>query len=80
MKNWNIPWVGRLPDKAIVKLTVVFRKNGEVASLELVEGAALDALAEAALNAVRMSFPFPSLPDDFPADLLQASFEFVYHD
>lgn len=80
VKNWNLPWVGRLADKAIVKLTVVFRKNGEVASLELVEGATLDALAEAALNAVRMSFPFPSLPDDFPADLLQASFEFDYYD
>jgi hypothetical protein len=27
-----------------------------------------------------MSFPFPSLPDDFPADLLEASIEFNYHD
>jgi hypothetical protein len=80
VKNWNLPWVGRLPDKAIVKLTVVFRKNGEIASLELVEGTALDALDEAALNAVRMSFPFPALPDDFPADLLEASIEFNYHD
>jgi hypothetical protein len=80
VKNWNLPWVGRIPDKAIVKLAVVFRKNGEIASLELVEGTALDALDEAALNAVRMSFPFPSLPDDFPADLLEASIEFNYHD
>jgi len=80
VKNWNLPSVGRLPDKAIVKLTVVFRKNGEIASLEIVEGTALDALDEAALNAVRMSFPFPALPDDFPADLLEASIEFNYHD
>ena len=80
VKNWNLPWVGRIPDKAIVKLAVVFRKNGEIASLELVEGTALDALDQAALNAVRMSFPFPSLPDDFPADLLEASIEFNYHD
>ena len=80
VKNWNLPWVGRLPDKAIVKLTVVIKKNGEMATLELVEGTALDALDEAALNAVRMSFPFPALPDDFPADLLEASIEFNYHD
>jgi len=80
LKNWNLPWVGRLPDKAFVKIIVVIKKNGEIASLELVEGTALDSLDEAALNAVRASLPFPALPDDFPADLLEASIEFNYHD
>jgi TonB family protein len=79
-KNWNLSWMGSLPDKAVVRIIVVVQKTGEVSSVELVEGTALDDLDQAALNAVRTSLPFPALPADFPGDFLEASIEFSYHD
>jgi len=80
MKNWDLPWTSGLSGRTQVRVVVVVRKNGELASVELVEGTARDVLDEAALGAVRASLPFPALPDDFPGDFLEASIEFTYHD
>jgi TonB family protein len=80
VKNWELPWASGLSERTQVRVIVVVRKNGELASIELVEGTARDVLDEAALRAVRESLPFPALPDDFPGDFLEASIEFTYHD
>lgn len=80
LKNWNLPPVGDLPERAQVKVVLMISKNGEVSSLELVEGTALDELDQAALKAIRASLPLPALPADFPGDFLEASIEFTYHD
>lgn len=80
MKNWDLPWTSGLSGRTQVRVIVVVRKNGELASVELVEGTARDILDEAALGAVRASLPLPALPDDFPGDFLEASIEFTYHD
>lgn len=80
IKNWEIPMAGDLRARAAVKVVLMIKKDGQVASIEFVEGTALDALDEAALTAIRASFPLPALPDDFPGDLLEAVIEFVYHD
>ena len=80
MKNWELPWASGLSGRVQVRVIIVVRKNGELASVELVEGTARDVLDQAALQAVRASLPFPALPGDFPGDFLEASIEFTYHD
>jgi len=80
IKNWEIPTSGNLQARAAVKVVLLVKKGGEVASIEFVEGTALDALDEAALTAIRASLPLPALPNDFPGDMLEATIEFVYHD
>lgn len=80
VKNWEIPATGGLQARAAVKVIVMVQKDGQVASIQFVEGTALDALDEAALTAIRSSLPLPALPDDFPGDLLEAVIEFVYHE
>jgi hypothetical protein len=79
-KNWVLPDIGRLAARTRVRIILVIRKNGELSSLEISEGSSLDVLDEAAVKALRASLPFPSLPDDFPGDLLEADFEFAYED
>jgi TonB family protein len=59
---------------------VVIRKTGELDSIEILEGTTVEALDRAALDAIRAALPFPALPEDFPGDLLEIIFEFVYND
>lgn len=80
IRNWDLPWAGTLQTRTAVKIVLMIKKDGEVISIELVEGTALDTLDEAALAAIRASLPLPALPDDFPGDILEAAIEFVYHD
>lgn len=80
IQNWEIPSTGGLRARAAVKVVIMVKKDGQVASIEFIEGTALDALDEAALTAIRSSLPLPALPDDFPGDLLEAVVEFVYHE
>ncbi|MBD3384011.1 TonB family protein [candidate division KSB1 bacterium] len=53
-------------------------KNGQVDNLELIGYNGHKALAETALNAVRASDPFRSLPDDFPDKYLDLTWKFIY--
>ncbi len=80
IRNWEIPGTGGLQARAVVKVIVMVQKDGQAASIQFVEGTALDALDEAALTAIRSSLPLPALPDDFPGDMLEVVIEFVYHD
>jgi TonB family protein len=61
-------------------MIVVIKKTGELDSIEILEGTSLETLDRAALEAIRASLPFPALPADFPGDLLEITFEFVYND
>jgi outer membrane biosynthesis protein TonB len=79
-RNWILPDVGRLAARTRVKIVLIIRRNGELASLEVSESSSLDVLDDAAVKALRASLPFPALPDDFPGDLLEADFEFAYED
>jgi TonB family protein len=78
--NWALPSVPELPEGARISMIVVIKKTGELDSIEILEGTSLEALDRAALDALRASLPFPALPADFPGDLLEISFEFVYND
>lgn len=78
--NWTLPSVPEVPETARISMNVVIKKTGELDSIEIIEGTSLEALDRAALDALRLSLPFPPLPADFPGDLLEIHFEFVYND
>ena len=78
--NWNLPAVTELPDQAKISMIVVIKKSGELDSIEILEGTTIEVLDRAALEAIRAGLPFPALPADFPGDLLEIIFEFVYND
>ena len=77
---WNLPAASELPDTAKVRLIVVIKKSGDLDSIEILEGTSVEVLDRAALEAIRAGLPFPALPADFPGDLLEIIFEFVYND
>lgn len=78
--NWALPAVPGFLDSAKISMIVVIKKSGELDSIEILEGTSLEILDRAALDAIRTSLPFPPLPSDFPGDLLEITFEFVYND
>ena len=78
--NWTLPAVPEVPNGAKIGMIVVIKKTGELDSIEILEGTSLEILDRAALEAIRVSLPFPALPADFPGDLLEITFEFVYND
>jgi TonB family protein len=78
--HWVLPSVAALPDKAKISFIVVIKKTGELDSIEILEGTTVEVLDRAALEALRGALPFPALPADFPGDLLEMTFEFVYND
>ncbi len=78
--NWTLPAVPEVPRAARISMIVVIKKTGELDSIEIIEGTSLEPLDRAALEALRTSLPFPALPADFPGDLLEINFEFVYND
>ena len=78
--NWALPAVPEVPEAARISMIVVIKKTGELDSIEILEGTSFETLDRAALDALRASLPFPALPADFPGDLLEVSFEFVYND
>jgi TonB family protein len=78
--NWSLPSVMSLPKTSKVSFIVVVKKTGELESIEVLEGTTVEVLDRAALEAIRASLPFPALPPDFPGDLLEMTFEFVYND
>ncbi|MCK7482366.1 MAG: TonB C-terminal domain-containing protein [Candidatus Moduliflexus flocculans] len=77
---WVLPAVPEIPDPARIGMIVVIKKTGELDSIEILEGTTVEALDRAALDAIRAALPFPALPGDFPGDLLEIIFEFVYND
>lgn len=78
--NWMLPAVPEVPEGAKIGMIVVIKKSGQLDSIEIVEGTGIETLDRAALDTLRVSLPFPALPADFPGDLLEITFEFVYND
>jgi TonB family protein len=77
-KNWQISPALRMSGKGMVKILVIVERNGELQSVEIVNSSMVPLFDRAALKAVEASSPFPGLPDDFPADNLEAYFVFEY--
>lgn len=77
---WALPAVPEVPEGAKISMIVVIKKSGDLDSIEILEGTSVELLDRAALDALRTALPFPALPADFPGDLLEITFEFVYDD
>jgi TonB family protein len=78
--NWTIPTSQDESEKSVVEITVTIGKNGDLLNVGIRNSSAHPALDQAALHAVRMSAPFPSLPENFPNDSLEAHFLFRYNE
>ncbi len=78
--HWDLPLVRDIPSKASVRILTMITKSGSLSSFELLISSSLVSLDQAAVRAIRSSLPFPPLPVDFPADLLEAYFEFTYNE
>lgn len=79
-KNWAIPAAQDDDGKKLVEITVSIGKNGDLLNVGIRNSSAQPTLDQAALNAVRMSAPFPELPDNFPSDRVEAHFLFQYNE
>ncbi|HUU51647.1 MAG TPA: TonB family protein [Candidatus Heimdallarchaeota archaeon] len=79
-KNWAIPTSQDDGRKNVVEITVSIRKNGDLLNVGIRNSSAHPMLDQAALNAVKMSAPFPELPDNFPNDNLETHFLFRYNE
>lgn len=79
-KNWAIPASQDDGRKNVVEITVSIRKNGDLLNVGIRNSSAHPTLDRAALNAVRMSAPFPELPENFPNENLEAHFLFRYNE
>ncbi len=75
---WVLPTVSALPGRASIRFIVIINKDGELDSIEIMDGTSVESLDRSALEALRASLPFPSLPEDFPGELLEIHFEFTY--
>ncbi len=78
--NWKIPIQQAVSVSQAVGVSVIIDKNGKLTSIEILSSSRVDSLDQAAIEAIRSSSPFPSLPDDFPYKNLEAFFVFQYYD
>jgi len=63
-----------------VEIAVVIARSGKIFSLGIRNSSSKPYLDSAALHAVKMSVPFPALPDDFPLERMEAAFLFQYYE
>jgi TonB family protein len=78
--NWNIPFEQVKSLQAVVRISAVIERDGELSSIQVASTSMVQVLDEAALKAMRMSAPFPQFPDDFPNKNIEAYFEFQYNE
>lgn len=79
-KNWIISPSQDIKAEVIVGVFIIVEKNGELFSVRIVDSSMVQFLDEAALKAIKLSSPFPSLPEDFPNKNLEVYLEFSYSD
>jgi TonB family protein len=78
--RWVLPQLAVFPKEKIVALMIRVDRSGELQSLEVTTSTTSEVLDGAAVAAVKLSAPFPSLPDDFPGKSLEFYLIFTYHD
>jgi TonB family protein len=79
-KNWAIPTSQDDGKKNVVEIKVSIGKNGELLNVSIRNSSAHPTLDQAALNAIRISAPFPELPENFPNNNLDVHFLFQYNE
>ena len=78
--HWTVPQASDILGKTEVRISVTIEKNGTLSSFETETTTNLEIFNSAAVEALKLSLPLPSLPDDFPSPNLKAVFVFTYHD
>lgn len=74
-------WLNPNPQVRAHLVAVVYfriRRDGKIAELKLDRRSGSTLFDEAAVNAIRLSEPFPPLPDEFQRDFLGVYFEFEH--
>lgn len=79
-RNWVLSPSQTTSAKGEVEIFVRIEKSGELSTVEVIKSSEIQLLDQTALKALRMSSPFPKLPDDFPNKSLEAYFVFGYDD
>ncbi len=77
-KNWFPPLAASWGKRGKVTIMVVFLPNGKLAHLSIYKSSGIQSYDIAAMEAFRLSSPFPPLPNDFPNRFLKAYFVFIY--
>lgn len=77
-ENWFVLPEFKIGDNAVVGIVVTFDKDGEVVTAKITRSSDMHPLDQSALNAIKLSTPFPRLPEQFPGDQLKAFFLFNY--
>jgi protein TonB len=77
-KNWSLGQEAFAGYIGEVGVTVMMSKAGELLAVEIGASSKIDLLDQAAVKAVRLSAPFPSLPPDFPNSSLEMYLVFQY--
>jgi len=74
-------WLNPTPRAIVPLVTVIYfkiRRDGKLGEIRIEKRSGNPAFDEAAYNAVRLSEPFPPLPDEFQQDMLGVHFEFEH--
>lgn len=79
-RNWALSPSQETSAKGEVEIFVIIEKSGALLSVEVIKSSEIQMLDQTALKALRMSSPFPELPNDFPNNSLEAYFVFGYDD
>ena len=70
-RNWELSSPDASGIEEPVRIAVTIERSGNVRSVEVISPSDEEALDRSAINAIRMSFPLPQLPSDFPEDELE---------
>ncbi len=77
-ENWFVLPEFKIEENSVVGIVVTFDKDGEVVTAKITRSSNVHPLDQSALNAIKLSTPFPRLPEQFPGDQLKAFFLFNY--
>jgi len=78
--NWTLPSIDDSIAMGEVKIYIVIGKQGNLVAMEIVESSDFQAFDQTTTGAIRSSTPFPSLPDNFPFDRLEAYLVFQFNE
>jgi TonB family protein len=80
-RNWYsvIPITAQMGQQGRVAIVFEIIKDGSVPEIRLVGSSGADPLDRAALSAIKMSNPFPRLPDEFTGNHIVLQFIFLYN-
>src|SRR5690606_41279885 len=78
-RNWTVP-AAAMTYRGRVVIRFFVLRNGYITDLTVLQPAAIPALTNAAVNALRLSNPTAALPPEYPADRMQIIVTFFYNE